>query len=81
MTSGTGIAGRAVPAGDSGGTATMRFTKWGGRLHWCYPLEPLGSDEHGHWFGARAGILLRRGDEEPVRQRHDFLTLVPSAGD
>ncbi|WP_433825221.1 DUF402 domain-containing protein [Actinoplanes sp. CA-015351] len=62
-------------------SASMRFTKWGGKLHWHYPLEPIGSDEHGLWFGARSGTIMTRGYEEPVRQPHDFITLVPSAGD
>lgn len=61
--------------------ASMRFTKWGGKLHWHFPLEPLGSDEHGWWFGTRAGAVLQRGYEEPVVQKHDFVTLVPREGD
>ncbi|WP_203793043.1 DUF402 domain-containing protein [Actinoplanes couchii] len=58
----------------------MRFTKWGGRRHWTYLLEPLGEDEHGQWFGARAGTVMRRGEEPPIVQPHDFLTLVPVTG-
>jgi uncharacterized protein len=55
----------------------MRFTKWGGKKHWTYTLEPLGEDEWGQWFGGRKGIWLQRGDEEPVEQPHDFVQLVP----
>jgi predicted RNA-binding protein associated with RNAse of E/G family len=62
-------------------SALMRFTKWGGKLHWHYRLEPIGSDEHGRWFGARSGTIMRRGYEEPVLQPHDFVTLVPYEGD
>jgi uncharacterized protein len=58
----------------------MRFTKWGGKKHWTYALERLGEDEWGTWFGARAGILLQRGDEPPVVQPHDFVQLVPAQG-
>ncbi|MEV6303637.1 DUF402 domain-containing protein [Actinoplanes sp. NPDC051861] len=61
-------------------TSQMRFTKWGGKLHWVYPMEPLGSDEHGEWFGGRKGITLRRGYEEPVTQPHDFVQLIPAHG-
>ncbi len=59
----------------------MRFTKWGGGRHWRYPLEPLGRDRHGWWLGGRTGQLMRRGFEEPVVQPHDFVTLVPGAGE
>jgi hypothetical protein len=59
----------------------MRFTKWGGKRHWRYPLEPLGIDQYGWWLGGAAGTLQRRGFEEPVRGRHDYVTLVPSDGD
>jgi hypothetical protein len=58
----------------------IRFTKWGGRRHWRYPVQPLGEDRHGRWFGARAGILLRRGFEDPIVQPHDFIVLVPADG-
>lgn len=55
----------------------IRFTKWGGKRHWEYALEPLGNDEHGWWLGGRTGMMLRRGLEPPVRQPHDFVCLVP----
>ncbi len=58
----------------------MRFTKWGGRRHWVYRLERLGEDEHGQWFGGRAGTVVRRGDDPPALQPHDFVTLVPAEG-
>jgi protein associated with RNAse G/E len=58
----------------------MRFTKWGGKKHWTYEMEPIGSDSWGTWFGAREGIMLQRGEEEPVVQSHDFVQLIPSDG-
>jgi hypothetical protein len=58
----------------------MRFTKWGGRRHWRYVLEPLSEDPYGWWLGGRAGIPLRRGFETPVIQPHDFVVLVPPHG-
>lgn len=60
--------------------AEIRFTKWGGKRHWRYPLEPLGTDRFGWWLGGRAGILLQRGFEDPVVQAHDFVVLVPEDG-
>jgi hypothetical protein len=57
--------------------AEIRFTKWGGKRHWEFELEPLGDDEHGWWLGGRTGMTLRRGLEQPVVQPHDFVTLVP----
>jgi uncharacterized protein len=59
----------------------MRFTKWGGKRHWHFVLEPLGTDRHGWWLCGRTGIQLRRGYEEPVLQPHDFVVLVPAEGD
>jgi predicted RNA-binding protein associated with RNAse of E/G family len=58
----------------------MRFTKWGGHLHWHYQLEALGADAHGRWFAGRTGTVMRRGDEPPVGQPHDFVSLVPESG-
>ena len=55
----------------------IRFTKWGGKRHWEFSLEPLGSDEHGWWLGGRTGMTLRRGLEAPIVQAHDFVTLIP----
>jgi uncharacterized protein len=59
----------------------MRFTKWGGRLHWHYPVVPLGTDRHGWWLGGPKGTYFRRGDEEPVLRRHNYVMLVPDEGD
>jgi uncharacterized protein len=56
----------------------MRFTKWGGRRHWEFVLEPLGEDEHGWWLGGRTGMTVRRGLEAPLVQPHDFVSLVPA---
>ncbi len=58
----------------------INFTKWGGRPHWRYVMEPLGTDEYGEWFGARAGIPTQRGHEPPVTAAADFVVLAPAAG-
>ena len=55
----------------------VRFTKWGGARHWRFTMTPLGRDEHGHWYGGRAGMTLQRGDEAPVLQPHDFVMIAP----
>lgn len=63
------------------GTGTeINFTKWGGKQHWRYVMEPLGEDEYGAWFGARAGIPTQRGHEPPTRAECDFVVLAPVAG-
>ena len=59
----------------------LEFTKWDGRPHWNFDLAPLGTDEHGRWFGALQGTQLRRGLEPPITWECDFLLLVPTAGD
>lgn len=58
----------------------VRFTKWGGHRHWRYRVEHLGTDRFGWWLGGRTGILMQRGAEEPIRQAHDFVALVPADG-
>jgi hypothetical protein len=58
----------------------MWFTKWGGKRHWRFVAEELGSDRFGWWFGSRAGTAMRRGLEEPVIVGHDFVILVPAVG-
>jgi uncharacterized protein len=59
----------------------MRFTKWGGRLHWHYPVVPLGVDRHGWWLGGPRGTWFQRGDEAPIRRKYDNVMLVPDRGD
>jgi hypothetical protein len=59
----------------------LEFTKWDGAAHWHFELEALGRDEHGAWFGARAGAVLQRGVEPPIRWPCDFLILWPRSGD
>src|SRR5688500_6218500 len=54
----------------------IRFTKWGGKRHWRYSLEVLGTDRYGWWLGGRTGIQTRRGLEDPIVQPHDFVALV-----
>jgi predicted RNA-binding protein associated with RNAse of E/G family len=58
----------------------LRFSKWGGKRHWHYTLEPLGADEFGWWLGGRAGIAMQRGFEPVIVQPHDFVVLVPAEG-
>lgn len=43
-------------------------------------MEFLGDDRYGRWLGGRAGMLLRRGFEDPIVQPHDFIVLVPADG-
>jgi uncharacterized protein len=63
------------------GTGTeINFSKWGGAQHWRYVMEPLGEDAYGWWFGGRAGIPMQRGQEPPIVQPHDFVSLVPATG-
>ncbi|MET0426441.1 MAG: DUF402 domain-containing protein, partial [Actinoplanes sp.] len=59
----------------------MRFTKWGGKRHWHYQLEPLGTDEHGWWLGGAPGLIMQRGDEDPFPGRYGVVALVPESGD
>jgi len=70
---------KPTPAG-SVAAMEIRFTKWGGRLHWHYPAEPLGTDQYGLWLGSQAGDFIRRGREEPVVRPHDNVLLVPAHG-
>ena len=59
----------------------LRYTKYDGSLHWHFPVERLGEDEHGCWLFGRKGILLRRGAEVALEQPHHFVGLVPHVGD
>ena len=59
----------------------MRFTKWGGKLHWHYLVVPLGRDGHGWWYGGPEGTFFQRGDEAPILRPHDYVMLVPEAGE
>jgi uncharacterized protein len=61
-------------------TVSVRYTKWGDRLHWHFDLERLGADGHGTWLAGRRGITKQRGDEPPMRERHGFVMLVPRQG-
>jgi hypothetical protein len=58
----------------------LRYTKWGGKKHWNFRTEPLGSDRYGWWYGCPAGIPMRRGLEEPIVVDYDFIVLAPAAG-
>jgi predicted RNA-binding protein associated with RNAse of E/G family len=58
----------------------LQFTKWGGRPHWRYGLDRLGSDRFGLWLAGRAGLSMQRGAELPVTHVDDFVVLVPSDG-
>ena len=59
---------------------TVRFTKWGGTLHWHFELERLGEDEHGVWLGAPVGTRMQRGSEPPITEQSGCVQLVPRAG-
>jgi uncharacterized protein len=59
----------------------VRYTKWGDHPHWTFDVQPLGEDEHGHWFGARRGTPQQRASEPPVILDHDCVMLVPRAGE
>ena len=58
----------------------VQYTKWGGRPHWRFALEPLGTDPYGRWFGGRRGILQQRGDEPPLALPQHVVMLVPEDG-
>lgn len=58
----------------------VRFTKWGGRPHWHFDVDELGTDEHGRWFGLRQGTRIQRADEPPKEQPRDSVLLVPTTG-
>ena len=62
------------------GEVQFKYTKWGGHRHWEFALVPIDEDRFGRWFGGRAGLSLRRGDEEPIEQAFDTVQLVPAAG-
>jgi len=55
----------------------VRFTKWGGALHWHYELQRLGEDEHGVWVGAPIGTVLQRGHEPSSIEEQGWVGLVP----
>jgi protein associated with RNAse G/E len=56
------------------------YTKYDGSLHWHYTMRYLGTDEHGVWLGAPAGLPMRRGSEPPVSWDHAFTMLIPRNG-
>ncbi|WP_433302635.1 DUF402 domain-containing protein [Actinoplanes sp. CA-030573] len=60
--------------------AELRYTKWGGKKHWTFAAEPLGSDRFGWWYGCRAGIAMHRGHEEPIFPEYEFIVLCPAEG-
>jgi hypothetical protein len=58
----------------------LRYTKWGGKKHWNFSAEPLGSDRYGWWYGCPAGIPMRRGLEAPIVVNYAFIVLAPASG-
>lgn len=50
--------------------------KYPDRLHWQYPVDVLGIDDHGLWVRVRPGTSALRGTEPRVI-RQGFVTLVP----
>lgn len=64
------------PSGTVGGPVLVRYTKWGGMLHWHFAAALLGEDDHGIWLGAPAGTPVQRGFEAPITSGA-FVLLVP----
>ena len=58
----------------------VRFTKWGGALHWHYDVERLGEDEHGLWVAIPVGTVLQRGHEPPTVEAQGCVGVVPWQG-
>lgn len=58
----------------------VRFTKWGGALHWHYDVQRLGDDEHGVWVAAPVGTVLQRGHEPSTVEERGWVGLVPWHG-
>jgi uncharacterized protein len=69
------------PQADPPREVRVEFTKYDGRLHWHFPVRPLGRDQYGSWYGAFQGVQLQRGEEPPVSWECDFVLLVPASGD
>jgi uncharacterized protein len=59
----------------------VEFSKWGGARHWHFDVESLGTDRHGTWFCGGPGLVLQRGEEEPILKEDGFVLLVPVEGD
>lgn len=64
---------------EVGRSVAVRFTKWGGGAHWEMVGEYLGSDEYGHWYGARPPTRMWRPGREVTFERH-FVGLFPHDG-
>lgn len=54
------VAAMEPPALEPGDVVEVRFTKWGDHPHWRLDARFLGSDEHGSWLGAPAGMPMSR---------------------
>lgn len=63
-----------------GESVAVRYTKWGGALHWHFDLEEIGRDAHGVWLAGPPGTPLQLRDEPPVVRRDTFVALVPHEG-
>ncbi len=61
------------------GDVRLAFTKWGGLPHWELDTVRLGSDEHGEWVGAPAGVLMSRPGVQHVPD-YPQVTLLPRDG-
>lgn len=54
------------------------MTKWGGLPHWEFRSIPLGSDEHGDWYGTPVGTVFSRpGRRHRTETEHVVLVPVP----
>lgn len=51
--------------------------KYPDRLHWQFPVDFLGEDEHGMWFLVQAGTPALR-ESEPHTIKTGFVALVPT---
>lgn len=71
----------AEPLQPTETTWMMEYSKYDGSRHWHFPVQHLGSDEHGTWFGGSPGIQLQKNEEPPITEVDGFVMLVPSAGE
>ena len=58
----------------------IEFTKWDGRPHWHYEIDPIGDDEHGRWFAVPPGRRLHRVFDDLFTNTSGFVSLVPATG-
>lgn len=64
----------------AGKRLSFRWRKWDGGVHWVHECVYLGADDHGDWFGQRAGWRSVRPGRD-VLAPQDNVTLLPPSGD